>query len=109
MSIQQTLQKEIEDTKTWYDRTKEECIYKRDLEKRIELLNWTLDNLKNPDIDICALIEAKTNEVIDKINEKDSIIEADPLDSEVRILDWILYVVCTDRIKKFERLPGRIK
>ena len=67
------------------------------------MLNWTLDNLKNPDIDICALIEAKTNEIIDKINEKDSIIEADPLDSEVRILDWILYVVCTDQIKKFER------
>ena len=86
----------------WYDRTKEECVYKRDLKKRIELLNWTLDNLKNPDIDICALIEAKTNEVIDKINKKDSIIEADPLDSEVRILDWILYVVCTDQIKKFE-------
>ena len=63
MSIQQTLQKEIEDSKTWYDRTKEECIYKRDLKKRIELLNWTLDNLKNPDIDICALIEAKTNEI----------------------------------------------
>jgi len=103
MTIQQTLQNEIEDSKMWYDRTKEECIYKRDLKKRIELLNWTLDNLKNPDIDICAFIEAKTNEVIDKINEKDSIIEADPLDSEVRILDWVLYVVCTDQIKKFER------
>jgi len=103
MTIQQTLQNEIEDSKMWYDRPKEECIYKRDLKKRIELLNWTLDNLKNPDIDICALIEAKTNEVIDKINEKDSIIEADPLDSEVRILDWVLYVVCTDQIKKFER------
>ena len=103
MSIQQTLQKEIEDSKMWYDRTKEEGIYKRDLRKRIELLNWTLDNLKNPDIDICALIETKTNELIDKINEKDSIIEADLLDSEVGILDWILYVLCTDQIKKFER------
>jgi len=72
MSIQQTLRKEIEDSKMWYDRTKEECIYKRDLKKRIELLNWTLDNLKKPDIDICALIEAKTNELVNKINEKNS-------------------------------------
>jgi len=104
MSIQQTLLKEIEDSQICYDRTKEECVYKRDLKIRIELLNWTLDNLKNPNIDICALIEANTNEIIDKINEKDSIIEADPLDSEVRILDWILYVVCTDQTKKFERL-----
>jgi hypothetical protein len=29
------------------------------------------------------------NEIIDKINQTDSIIEADPLHSELRILDWI--------------------
>jgi len=39
------------------------------------------------------------NEPIDKINKKDSIIEADPLDSEVRILDWILYIVCSNETK----------
>ena len=69
--------------------------YKRDLKKRIELINWVLENMKNPDIQICALIETKMNEIIDKINEKDSMLETDPLDSELRILDWILYVVCS--------------
>jgi hypothetical protein len=44
------------------------------------------------------------NELIDKINEKDSIIEQDALDSEVRILDWILYLVCSNEIKKVERV-----
>jgi len=51
--------------------------------------------MRNPDIQICALIETKMNEIIDKINEKDSMLETDPLDSELRILDWILYVVCS--------------
>jgi len=40
------------------------------------------------------------NELIDQINTKDSIIEADPLDSEVRILDWILFVVCSNEQNK---------
>jgi hypothetical protein len=40
------------------------------------------------------------NEIIDKINETDSAIEADPLHSELRILDWILYQVCSNEIKK---------
>ncbi len=31
------------------------------------------------------------NEIIDKINQMDSAIETDPLHSELRILDWILY------------------
>jgi len=60
--------------------------------------------MKNPDINICALIETRMNELIDEINKKDSIIEADPLDSEVRILDWILYIVCSNEIKKIERI-----
>jgi hypothetical protein len=33
------------------------------------------------------------NEIIDKINETDSAIEDNPLHSELRILDWILYQV----------------
>jgi len=44
------------------------------------------------------------NEIIDEINKKHSIIEQDPLDSELRILDWIFYKVCGKEIKKFERL-----
>jgi hypothetical protein len=34
------------------------------------------------------------NETIREINKKNSIVEADPSDSELRILDWILYQVC---------------
>jgi hypothetical protein len=56
--------------------------------------------MKNPDIFICEIIESKMNEIIDKINQTDSIIEADPLHSELRILDWILYQVCKDQQKK---------
>ena len=95
MDAQQTLLKEIEDSKMWCDRVKDDNTYKRDLKKRIELINWVLENMKNPDIQICALIETKMNEIIDKINEKDSMLETDPLDSELRILDWILYIFCS--------------
>ncbi len=57
--------------------------------------------MKSPDIQICSLIETRMNNIIDKINQTDSIIEADPLDSELRILDWILYLVCSNERKKF--------
>ena len=100
MSIQQTLQEEIKDAQRWLNVQKEESTYRRDLRKRIELINWVLEEMKKPDINICALIETRMNELIDKINKKDSIIEQDPLDSELRILDWILYVVCSNEIKK---------
>jgi len=46
--------------------------------------------MNNPDIKICALIESKMNEIIDAVNKMDSAIEADPLHTELRILDWIL-------------------
>jgi hypothetical protein len=70
----------------------------------VELINWILEKMKNPDIFICETIESKMNEIIDKINETDSAIEADPLHSELRILDWILYQVCSNDIKKFEKI-----
>jgi hypothetical protein len=70
----------------------------------VELINWVLEKMKNPDIFICETIESKMNEIIDKINETDSAIEADPLHSELRILDWILYQVCSNDIKKFEKI-----
>jgi len=95
MSIQQTLQKEIEESKKWLGVQTEESTYKWDLVKRIELINWVLEEMENPDISICEAIETRMNELIDEINKKDSIVESDPLDSEVRILDWILYVVCS--------------
>ena len=96
MTLEQILQKEIEESRTWLDLENDETTYKQDLQKRIELLNWTLENMKNPNIYICALIESKMNEIIEKINKTYSIIEADKLHSELRILDWILYYVCVN-------------
>lgn len=89
MKAQQTLQKEIEESKTWLSREKEESTYKRDLKKRIELINWVLENMKNPDVKICNLIESKMNEIILTINKTYSIFESDKLHSELRILEWI--------------------
>jgi hypothetical protein len=94
MTVEQILQTEIDESKKWLDREHEETTYKRDLHKRIELINWTLENMKNPNIYICALIESKMNVIIDTINKTYSIFEADKLHSELRILDWILYQVC---------------
>jgi hypothetical protein len=96
MTVEQILQKEIEESRTWLDRENEETTYKRDLQKRIELLNWTLENMKNPNVYICALIESKMNEIILAINKTYSILEADKLHSELRILDWILYQICAN-------------
>jgi hypothetical protein len=61
MNAQQTLQTEIEESKTWLSQEKEESTYKRDLQKRIELINWVLENMKNPDVKICNLNESKMN------------------------------------------------
>jgi hypothetical protein len=63
MTVEQILQKEIEESSTCLDRENEESRYKRDLQKRIELLNWVLENMKDPNIYICALIENRMNEI----------------------------------------------
>ena len=54
-------------------------------------------------VEICSLIEYRMNETIQEIKKKDSIFESDILDSELRILDWILYQVCKDQQKNWER------
>lgn len=94
MNAQQTLQKEIEESKTWLNR---ESTYKGDLKRRIELINWVLENIKNPDIQICILIESRMNEIILAINKTYSIFESDKLHSELRILEWIFYQVCVNK------------
>ena len=91
MSIEQLLQNEIKDSRRWIEVEKDESTYKRNLVMRVELINWVLDNMKNTDTDICSIIETRMNEIINKINKTDSIFEADPLDSELMILDWILF------------------
>src|SRR4249919_2440736 len=97
MIVEQILQKEIEESRTWLDRENEETTYKRDLQKRIELIKWVLENMKNPNIYICALVESKMNEIIETINKTHSILEADKLHSELRILDCILYQVSSNK------------
>jgi hypothetical protein len=47
--------------------------------------------MKKPDIKICELAESKMNEIILTINETYSILEADKLHSELRILDLIVF------------------
>jgi len=68
MTLDQILLQEIKDSELWLCREKEESTYKRDLKKRIELINWVLENMKNPDVEICSLIESTMNEIIQEIN-----------------------------------------
>ena len=101
MTIEQKLQQEIEESQSWLNLEKDKSNYKRDLAIRIELINWVLENMKSPDINICELIESKMNEIILKINQTHEIFEADRLHSELRILDWIFYQVCKDQQKNW--------
>ena len=96
MTLEQILKNEIRESKIWLDRENDDSVYKRDLEKRIELINWVLENMKNPGVEICGLIESKMIEIILAINQTYSILEADKLHSELRILDWILHQVCVN-------------
>ena len=100
MGIEQILQNEVYECQRALNGPNDDTIYRRDQSKRIQLLNWVLENMKNSDNNICALVESKMNEIIDEINKKHTIIEQDPLDSELRILDWIFYQVCSNEIKK---------
>jgi hypothetical protein len=102
MNVEHLLQNEIKDSQRWIEVEKENSTYKRGLQKRVESINWVLDNMKNSQTDICSVIETRMNEIIDKINKTDSIFEADPLDSELRILDWILFQVCSNKIKSLK-------
>lgn len=91
MSIEQTLQKDVEESKIWLDLEKDDSTYKWDLIKRIELINWVLENMKNPDIPICDSIESRMNDIILTIYQTYSIFESDKLHTELRILDWIFF------------------
>ena len=100
MRIEQILLQEIEESKKWFNIEKDDSNYKRDLTKRIELINSVPENMKNTEIQICDHIEIKMNEIILKINQTYSILEADKLNSELRILNWILYQVYSNEIKR---------
>jgi hypothetical protein len=93
MTIEQILQKEIQESKRWLEIEKDDSTYKRYLQKRIELINWILENMKNPDITICNPIGSRIDKIILKINQTYSILEADKMHSELRILDWMDFVL----------------
>ena len=99
MPVTQILEQEIKDSELWLSRTQEESTYKRDLIKRIELINWVLENMKNPNLQICEVMESRMNDIILKINQTLDIFEADKLHSELRILDYLFYEVCKDQQK----------
>jgi hypothetical protein len=69
LTLEQILKNEIHESKKWLDRENNESVYKRVLEKRIELINSVLENMKNPGVEICGLIESKMNEIILAINQ----------------------------------------
>lgn len=52
MSAEQVLKKEIDEKKIWLNREHDESTDKRDLIKRIELINWVLENMKDPNLQI---------------------------------------------------------
>jgi hypothetical protein len=70
MSVYQILLQEIKDSELSLSRTHEGSVYKRDLIKRIELINWVLENMKNPNVEICSLIESRMNETIQENKQK---------------------------------------
>ena len=100
MIVDQILQQEIDESKKWLERENDDSTYKRDLKKRIELINWILENMKNPNVQIYELMESRLREIISKINQTYNIFEADKLHSELRILDYLFYHVCKDQQKR---------
>jgi hypothetical protein len=53
VTIEQSLQDEIQESKRWVDTA--DGVYKRDLIKGIEVINWALENMKNSDLKICEI------------------------------------------------------
>jgi hypothetical protein len=102
MTIEQILQNEIQDTKRWIGIEIDESTYKRNLIKRVELINWVLDVMKNPQINVCELMESKMNDIILEINQTHDMVESDKLHSELETMDAIFYQVCKDQQKKLE-------
>lgn len=59
MTVDHVLQQEIKDTEVWLSREKDEYTYKRDLKKRIELISWIIENMKNRDVEIVVLLNPR--------------------------------------------------
>jgi hypothetical protein len=46
MNVAQILQNEIKESQRWLAIEKDEYTHKRNLQKRVELINWALENMK---------------------------------------------------------------
>jgi hypothetical protein len=64
MTIDQILQHEIQDAELWLSREKDESTHRRHLKKRIKLINWVLENMKNPNVRACELMESRLSEIV---------------------------------------------
>jgi hypothetical protein len=100
VSIQETLQNEILESKRALEGPIDDSIYRRDHTKRIELIDWVLGNVNNQEIPICDKIESRLSEIIVAIKRTHSIFKADKLHSQLSILGWIFYQVCSNEIKR---------
>ncbi|MFN2434871.1 MAG: hypothetical protein ABR515_05815 [Nitrososphaeraceae archaeon] len=89
MTLEQTLQNEIEESKELLYRPIDNTIYRHDLAKRIEFVSWVVDSMKDPSNQVCNLIESRMNEITLKIIQIRTIFEADKLYRELNILEWI--------------------
>jgi hypothetical protein len=63
MTIEQILQQEFQESKRPLDGPIDDTIYRRNHSKRIELINWVLENMKKTDLRICEVMESKMNEL----------------------------------------------
>ncbi|CAN5520590.1 hypothetical protein BH18THE1_BH18THE1_10560 [soil metagenome] len=102
INVERVLQDQIQESKRVLDEAIDDTIYRRDHSKRIELNTWVLDNLKNPDIITCKIIETKMNEITDKINRTHNVFEPDPLHCKYMILEHILHQVFSNEIKSLK-------
>ena len=75
MTIEQTLLRDIAESQKVLNGQNDDTIYRRDHSKRIEVINWVLEKMKNPDVEICSLIESRMNVTIQEINQTHSIFQ----------------------------------
>jgi hypothetical protein len=62
--------------------------------------------MKNPEINICEIMESKMNNIISEINQTHDV-EADKLHSELETMDEIFYHVCMDQQKKLAAVTNQ--
>jgi hypothetical protein len=70
MGIEQTLQNKIEESKRWLEIEKDDSTYKRDVVKRIELINWVLEKVAEVQKYISPYYDASRHVIEKSIKDK---------------------------------------